>query len=432
MKPLTVLLSLIALVASCAGDSLPTGEALTYCDITRSACQEGIYRSVAELLGVEAEGPPPVRTISAEEHEAEVYERYEPEKVEVTAWTIASRLMGFIPDGDSTLTETRVQWKLDIWGYYSSKTKLVTIIDRDYEPEDATSLLAHEFVHALQDREFGFDDIWEGVDSEDEWMATRSVIEGDAKLVEWVWYFDAHGFALEPEDWNEVHAENKDWLLERVRESSEPFLHSVSDFPYIYGFEFMTNAFLNGGRAARRSIWENPPRSSSAIMKGYVAFTDGQTEKGLGFSASHPSPVLGYEVYEETELGMWYLYAFLVRHGLDEAHAWDTASSLQRDLFGAYESDSEIASVWRFRFQEPDYSDLVAQALAKATRDVSWQVLERADETFLLAAETQSALASWLEQPLASVAGAATQALTVLRLPVTLSSRSCVEFDRAQ
>ena len=76
---------------------------LLTCDVALESCQEAIYRSVARLLDAESLDMPPVRVISVEEYEAELNEWYEPDEVEEGPGTIASRLMGFIPNDSTTI-----------------------------------------------------------------------------------------------------------------------------------------------------------------------------------------------------------------------------------------------------------------------------------------------------------------------------------------
>ena len=81
----------------------------------------------------------------------------------------------------------RFRWLRWVGAYFNPADGGITVIDRDYEDIWGQALLAHEFVHAIQDRDFGFDALTEGVKLEDEFLATRSVIEGDADHSSLAW-----------------------------------------------------------------------------------------------------------------------------------------------------------------------------------------------------------------------------------------------------
>lgn len=402
-------------------------QGLLTCDVTRPACQEGIYASVAESLEVSAKDMPLVRTISIDEYRAELEEWYVPDEVEEGAGTITWRLLGFIPDDSTTIVDNVIDQKLsDVWAYYSAGTKSVTIIDRDYDPIEVNELLAHEFVHAIQDQQFGFEEIWQDIENEDEYISTRSIIEGDAQHAEWAWYFSVEGFTLTPGQWADAHAERKSWLLERVRDPDARFLDTVSSFPYIYGFEFMTGASLFGGLQARSATWRSPPTSTAAIMKGYATFIDGRADLGAPLMVAHPSPVVGYETLVESPLGMWYAYAFLIRLGVDERRAWDAASHMSADSLGTYQGASDVAVVWRMQFESAAHAAIVANAVDFAVPPASWRALTDDRQVFVIATESDGALATWTAQPLDSMtAVAAKSRLKRERWPISLGT--CIQ-----
>ena len=381
----------------------PTSEPLT-CDATLPACQEAIYFTMTDILGVWDEQMPLVRTISVEEYRAELDERYEPEQVEEGPWTIAWRLLGFIPNNATTITDNVIERNVEnIWGFYSPTTKEVTVIDRDYELGELNQLLAHEFVHAIQDLQFGFDQIWENTTTEDQFVATRSVIEGDAVNAQWWWFFEVEGIRFYPEDWADWHEDRKSWLLDQVHDREVRFLDTVFFFPYVHGFEFMTDAtFDQGFSLAREVVWESPPRSTEAIMRGYQAFREGTPEPGP-FLPAHPAPVPGYEVADESPMGMWYAYAFLIRAGMDERDALEIASHMSSDSLGTYQGGSDIAAVWRLELESPDAATLVKNVVNLATPPVAWEARAEGGDVFIIAAEHHDALAAWTAQPLDSV-----------------------------
>ena len=401
---------------------------LLTCDVALESCQEAIYRSVARLLDAESLDMPPVRVISVEEYEAELNEWYEPDEVEEGPGTIASRLMGFIPNDSTTIVDNVIDQKLsDVWAYYRADPKSVTIIDRDYDPLEVNPLLAHEFAHAIQDEQFGLIELWNTVETEDQFVTVRSVIEGDAQHLEWAWFFWVEGFELTSGEWDQVHSDGKSWLLGRVRDPQVRFLDTVADFPYIYGFEFMADTSLAGGLPARHSVWGSPPRTTAAIMKGYSAFIDGSADVDSPAMVAHPSPVAGYEARDEAPLGMWYVYAFLIRLGVSEGDAWGVANDMNADSFGLFQSESDVSVVWRMSFDATAYPTIVQDAVANSPRPVSWHALVEDNDVFVIASQNDEALAMWTAQPLDSnIAVAAKSRARRSLLPRSVGT--CIEF----
>ncbi|NNE18431.1 MAG: hypothetical protein HKN10_08145, partial [Myxococcales bacterium] len=154
-----------------------------YCNIADGNCQLAIYNSVAAKLEATGFPPPNLRTISVDQHADEI--RSSIDLQELTgedASTRGLRLIGFIPEASESLAATQTEFRINqIAAYYSSGNDRITVVDRDYEEVNAQALLAHEFTHAIQERQFGFAEVWAGVNSEDTMLGARSVIEGDAQ-----------------------------------------------------------------------------------------------------------------------------------------------------------------------------------------------------------------------------------------------------------
>lgn len=389
----------LAFLAGGCGDDTVTGEALLSCDITKANCQRGIYFSVAERLGVDPGEAPPVRTISVEQFEEELYEDYVAEDLEEDAYSRGLRLMGFLPDEPASLLGNQLDYLLEnVAAYYSSNTAAITVIDRDYEDWSAQGILAHEFVHAIQDRQFGFRTIWKDVETEDSSVATRSVIEGDAQHASYDWLYQVAGLMLSRADWAEIHDSIKENILLEVRDPETRLMDAASLFPYGYGFEFMSEAYFAGDLEAREALWRAPPRTTQAILLGYEAFASGELGEGRPWLPAHPSPVEGYETLGDTALGAFYLYAFLLRYGLTEADAWELMSAMTEDTFDVYEASAGVVSVWRIGLSDEPLADGVFEAIAGAERPVSWSASWHEQAVYVIAAEDDETRLRWEAQ----------------------------------
>ena len=138
----------------------------------------------------------------------------------------------------------------------------VTVIDRDYEPGVGQFILAHEFVHSIQDSQFNLNTVYGDANTEDRVMGVRSVIEGDADHTALAWFYDAAGYRSQDIDWGAVHADEKAYLQERAADPEVALVDTASSFPYSYGSQFMTNLTLAEGLAGRTAAFGSPPESA--------------------------------------------------------------------------------------------------------------------------------------------------------------------------
>ncbi|MGB3050387.1 MAG: hypothetical protein WBB42_05280 [Polyangiales bacterium] len=373
-----------------------------YCDIANGDCQRAIYNSVAAKLEATGFDPPQLRTISVEQHAEEVRSSIDLQDLTgEDATTRGLRLMGFLPEVSESLTATQVEFRISqIAAYYSSNNDMITVVDRDYEEVDAQALMAHEFTHAIQERQFGFAEVWAGVNSEDTALAARSVIEGDASHTEYAWTYEKLGYLPEEIDWDAIYADRKGRLGERVVDPEVALVDTASFFPYAYGFAFMSEATLLNGLGARELAFGAPPSSAFEVMSG--PFGAAPT---FDFpEVAHPSPVEGHTQEVEDRMGAWYVYGFLRRNGVPEDEAWTTALSWRGDELAVYDTGSEVAAVWRVRFEES--ASMVRDAINAETEGRSQTAVLFEQDVFVLAAESDQSLLAWADRPLDTMTAA--------------------------
>ncbi|MDD9946086.1 MAG: hypothetical protein OXU20_33890 [Myxococcales bacterium] len=190
----------------CAKHRFANGRA---CDIRDTSCQVQIFEAVRCVRGTEGTLPS-VRVIDADTYRQELMPGPEadpdPDTSEETEaptdhWSASLALLGLLPE-DTTARAARTAEALDwVTAFYSALYRDVTIIDRGEprEPEDNVTLLAHEFVHALQDEVSGSEELSErGSRNDDAILARTALSEGEATLVEDLAY--AALFDLSPHD----------------------------------------------------------------------------------------------------------------------------------------------------------------------------------------------------------------------------------------
>jgi len=373
-----------------------------YCNIADANCQRTIYDSVAAKLEATGFAPPRLRTISVEQHADEIRSSIDLQDLTgEDASTRGLRLLGFLPEASESLTATQTEFRINqIAAYYSSSNDMITVVDREYEEVNAQALLAHEFAHAIQERQFGFAEVWAGVNSEDTALAARSVIEGDASHTEASWVYEKLGYLPDEIDWEAIYADGKSRLDERVVDPEVALVDTASFFPYSYGFAFMSEATLTNGLGARGLAFGAPPSSAFEVMSNLF-----DAPAAFDFpNIAHPSPVEGHTQEVQDRMGAWYVYGFLRRNGVAEEEAWTTALSWRGDELAVYDTGSEVAAVWRVRFEES--ASMVRDAINAETEGRTQTAVLFEQDVFVLAAESDQALLAWADQPLDSMTAA--------------------------
>jgi hypothetical protein len=404
-------LSLVALGAAligCGDDGAPAPVALqdvVRCDITQNVCQRAIFESVAESLGADSTTLPAIRTISVEQFEEEVRSGVSADDLMGNdPETRGLRLIGFIPEAAESVTETEIDYQVSgIAAYYSSGNRSITVIDRDYEVVTAQSILAHEFVHAIQDRQFGIGSVYANVDTTDGVMGARTVIEGDATYSSFAWIYDKLGTAV---DWDQLYLDFQEGSLLEAADPEVPIIASASGFPYAYGLELLGRATQAEGLSGRAAFFMAPPPSARDSMVGYEAFVNNGFTMIDAPEDAFPAPVAESALTLEDRFGAWYAFATLLRAGFEQEVAFLYASLWLGDELGIFENGSEVVAVWRIRFAvDPS---LVAEAINQSDRDVAWSAVLQDNDVFIIAAESDASLALWEAQPLDVVATALT------------------------
>jgi len=403
---LLVILAFLTGALGCGDDATPPPRTdlpyELYCNIADGNCQRAIYNSVAAKLDATGFPLPSIRTISVDQLADEIRSGIDLQDLTgEDASTRGLRLLGFIPEASESLTATQTEFRISqIAAYYSSSDDRITVVDRDYEEVSAQAILAHEFTHAIQERQFGFVEVWAGVNSEDTMLGARSVIEGDAQHTEAAWVYEKLGYRPDEVDWPAIYDDYKGWLEESVADAEVALVDTASLFPYSYGFAFMSEATLANGLGARGLAFGAPPSSALEVMSGPFG-----APPTFDFpSVAHPSPVEGHSQEVQDRMGAWYVYGFLRRNGVTEEEAWRTALSWRGDELAVYDTGSEVAAVWRVRFEES--ASMVRDAINAETEGRTQTAVLFEEDVFVLAAESDQALLAWADQPLDTMAAA--------------------------
>ena len=190
---------------------------------------------------------------------AELEEEYPAD--EAAADQLEWELLGLIRP-DQNLYELQLAlYTEQVAGFYDSETEEIVIIgDHDAAAPMIIVTLAHEYVHALQDRAFDLDALEESVEgNQDALAALLALIEGDATVAELQYAMRR----LSREQLAELgsSAQPPDNAFSR----SPPALQAVLFFPYLSGHAFVT-ALLDGGWRAVDAAYTRLPASTEQIL----------------------------------------------------------------------------------------------------------------------------------------------------------------------
>jgi len=222
------------------------------------------------------------------------------------------KALGLLP-ADASLRDLYLELMgSQVAGFYDLEADEMFVVSRSGgigPVEKAT--FAHEFVHALQDQHFGADRL---VDEEatkghgDRSLAWRSVVEGDASLVQVVW-FQQH---LTAEEIQQVLSESSDPEMLRILEAAPAILRETMLFPYTAGAQFAIATFQKGGWAAVDALYEKLPESTEQILHP-DKYDAGEAPRPVTLPGNDLARQLGdsWTVADEDTLGEFILFVWI-------------------------------------------------------------------------------------------------------------------------
>lgn len=262
---------------------------------------------------------------------------YTPAEVEKDVTTLS--LFGLLPRNFDLYTLLRDLYTEQIAGFYDDETKTMYVIQDEAFRGPQRSTYAHEYTHALQDQTFDFRGGLKMTDETCEQQseycaAVQSLIEGDASLTEQFWLLNA----ASPEDRQQIQEFYQNYQSP-VFDTSPEFLQQDFLFPYRQGLDFVLALYQKGRWSAINAAFEKPPVSTEQILHPEKYPYDAPLEVNV----PDLSPVLtGYELYDEGEIGEWYLYLILA---YGEKQAWRLSESIAAQAAAGWGGD--VYQVWR-------------------------------------------------------------------------------------
>lgn len=343
-------------IAGCAPD-WEEGCVLPVCDVRQAACQSAVYQHLGCSRGTSSAAPPVAVVTPEEALETLSEDAYSAEERESYRAQLRGMALFGMADADHTLDTAREALADDVVGFYSDDS--VTVIDRGepLDTLDATGVLLHEFVHAVQDAEFDLSALHEEhAGTRDEYLALRALTEGEAKHYE-LWGRASHEGIYA--DWDRTY---EDWRKKARAEAIEhdsPWVFAVHHFAYAYGASFVFDAWATDRQSAVDELYLQIPSSTAEIIAGY-----GNETSWTGVVAPLvPVAPAGFEYLGASSPGLWLVGVLAAKLG---GNLWyHDPTGARFFLFRSQEGD-EVLAMWRIRLDSAENALIVGARVSQS------------------------------------------------------------------
>jgi hypothetical protein len=388
---------------------LGCSSAVRTCDIHEAACRQDVLDAVACLRDYDEQVEQP------KAHFIRLSDLLEAppgaDDAENGALRLGYSLFGLVSPEEVDGEAAQAAQVDDLAALYSAEEKAVFILedpggDALEEGELSVSrqaylmsILAHEYVHFLQDREFDLkrysDDLSERFDP---MLAEIAAVEGEAMLYETFFSFQAAGVPATDERVLGQFEHYIDFSEEAIRSAESPALEARGLFPYTYGGH--SNAVLHRDDGVEGVAALREATSTLEFIQrrwGEVEPAEAQIE-----AADLDLGGQGFDKLGEEQFGPWVLNAFWSRTlGSSTSEALEVAQLWQGDRLGVWRhpETGETVGSWVIAFaSDAARDDRLARwagELAKSAprSDTAWKVTvagERLEITSSTAFDSQA------------------------------------------
>jgi hypothetical protein len=276
----------------------------------------------------------------------------------------AYRRLGLIPD---TLDLRAFMLDLlteQVMGYYDPSTKVLYVV-QDAPPEQVSTIISHELVHALQDQYTSLDSLQHLRGDNDRQVAAQAVIEGEATLIQIQAMLGGSGGDIAtafPGGWDRVREIIRESSSQMTVFSNAPrIIQETLIFPYLTGAEFMRSfRQLRPGDTPYGEM----PRSTEQVMHTRAYFT----ERDRPTRITLPAPRVGRDRYQNN-LGEFETRLFLYEHMRDQAGAVRGAAGWDGDRYMVIQTPRGDAFVWLTVWDSPneaiEFTEILDRAISR-------------------------------------------------------------------
>ncbi len=360
-----LILTVHAALACSSGDGgsalpPPGCEAFSFerCNVLDEDCQRDVFGAVACLRDQDPGPLPEIRTISR----ADVQPLFEEMATEELAEspqdpdvTRAAELLGLVPPGGLEPAAISEAQATLVAGFFDTDSGAITLVAENARRDGAVGLLAHEFVHVLQDRRHDLSAVPPDDASTDTNLGASGLVEGEASLYSTLWEVSNLGRTPSDVAWPRLFANSTADADLFMQESESPLLDAFLSFPYTYGFRFVHATWETTGQEGIDARYADMP-STLEILHGRASMVS---------ALPTPEPATGYELIGVDELGAQLTALFASKNRVGPS-ARELTSAWRADwlwIFGATDSDDTLV-IWRILLD-----DFSAEALTEDVND---------------------------------------------------------------
>lgn len=228
------------------------------------------------------------------------------------------------------------------------------------------SVLAHEYVHFLQDIETDLDEFSSRLPEEfDAALAGIAAIEGEAVLYEGLFQLQAAGRRFVEAEVVDLFEQYIDFAEQEIRVVESPALEARYLFPYTYGAHSAALSYFEGESEQLEQL-----RHSHSTLE-YIQRRWGVAERRETPMPFRPATQMGLEQVNEDQLGPWLLSAFWGRVlGASPKDALDVAQQWSVDRMRVWRTSDpeEVVAQWVVEFTDPT---------SNSEPDVNSELIER-------------------------------------------------------
>ncbi len=146
-------------------------------------------------------------------------------------------------------------------GFYTPEDDRFYVLETEEQTAADQTVIAHEYVHALQDQHFDLALLDDEAFDDDRRLAFRALVEGDATMST-ILYANDYVPAI---DMLNLMA-SVGGVENEVLETTPMFIQETLAFPYAAGLEFVQALHDRGGWEEVNAAYENPPQSTEQIL----------------------------------------------------------------------------------------------------------------------------------------------------------------------
>lgn len=221
-----------------------------------------IERQIAEIRELDFESSVPSETITKDTLRARLSESIDHQEHEALENDEAMlELLGLI-DPALDLGEVLVEVQTEqTAGFYTLEEDKFYVLETEEQTAADQTVIAHEYIHALQDQHFDLAPLDDVESDDDQRLAFRALLEGDATLATLL-YANEHVLAIDILNL----MTSVGGVENEVLESTPIFIQETLAFPYSAGLEFVSALHDRGGWEEVNIAFEAPPQSTEQIL----------------------------------------------------------------------------------------------------------------------------------------------------------------------